>query len=383
MDLRGVIDTRRRGEPDLWLFITVCALAGFGLAMSYSASAVYALKVFGDSFYFLKRQLIWVAAGFVALLVFQEIDYRVYLRATKVMLLISLILLVLVLVPGVGKSVKGSVRWLSLGPLNLQPSEFVKVVMVIYLCKVFSSDAGEQVIRLLIPMVILAVMFILIMVQPDFGTAMTLLVVSVLVLFVSGFPLTYLISLALISVPMFYLLIYQVQYRRDRVIAFLNPWKERYGIGYHIIQSYVAFKKGGLVGVGLGNGTQKIQRLPEPHTDFILAVIAEEAGLLGTASLVLLYGAVLWRGITISAGAPDSFGRLLAVGLTLLVSLQALINIGVVTGSMPTTGIPLPFVSYGGSSFLSSMIAAGIVLNISRYREAALRDINLSEGVMQ
>ncbi len=361
----------KRREPDLGLFVIIFILAGVGIAMSYSASAVYALKTFGDPFYFLKKQLLWFLVGFIFLMIFQEIDYRFYLRHTKVMLLISLVFLVVVLVPGVGHSAKGSVRWINLGIMKFQPSEFVKIFMVIYLAKVFSAEkTGNHVMQLLVPVLIIALMFVLIMMQPDFSTAMDLLIVSVLVMFISGFPFLYIFSLFILSIPMFYLLIYQVDYRRERLLAYIDPWKDRFGNGYHIIQSFIAFKKGGFLGVGLGHGTQKISRLPEPHTDFIFAVIAEEVGLVGTVFMVVLYCSVFWRGIVISLGAPDDFGRLLAIGLTLLIVVQAFINMGVVSGSLPTTGIPLPFVSYGGSSLLSNMIAAGMLLNISRYRES-------------
>lgn len=382
MDVKSVIDTRRKGEPDLYLFIIIFILAGIGIAMSYSASAVYALKVFGDSFYFLKKQLIWFVIGLAALIVFQEIDYRVYLKHTKLMILVSIVLLVLVLIPGIGHSVKGSTRWIAFGPFSVQPSEFVKLFMVIYLVKVFSSETrGNHVAQLLIPMFIIAGIFILIMIQPDFGTGIDLLFVSVFILFVSGFPFLYLLSLFFISIPAFYLLVYQVSYRWERILAYVDPWKDRFGIGYHIIQSFIAFKKGGFFGTGLGYGTQKIARLPEPHTDFIFAVIAEEAGFVGTVFLISMYGIFLWRGIVIAIGAPDDFGRLLATGLSLMIAIQAFINIAVVSGSLPTTGIPLPFVSYGGSSLLCTMIACGILLNISRYREAALDGFKYGQEV--
>ncbi|HOW82110.1 MAG TPA: putative lipid II flippase FtsW [Spirochaetota bacterium] len=384
MDLRTVIDTRRKGESDVFLFVAVFLLAGMGIALSYSASAVYAMNTFGDSFYFLKRQMLWFAISFMALLVFQEIDYRLYIRHTKTMLLISIVLLALVLIPGIGHSVKGSARWLGFGPFRLQPSEFVKLFMVIYLVKVFSSeDRGVQPSRILVPIIVIAVMFVLIMLQPDFSTAVDLLVVSVLILFVSGFPFLYIMALFVISIPMFYLLIYQVDYRKDRLLAFINPWEDRFGIGYHIIQSFIAFKKGGFLGVGLGYGTQKIARLPEPHTDFIFAVIAEETGMVGTVLVVGLYGFLFWRGMLVSLAAPDEFGRLLAMGLTMLIAVEAYINIAVVMGSLPTTGMPLPFISYGGSSLLSNMIAAGILLNISRYREVSHPGFKLSDEVWQ
>ncbi len=378
--IKDILDTRRKGEPDLFLFVAVFTLAGIGLAMSYSASAVYAQRVFGDSFYFLKRQMLWAVIGLTALFVFQRIDYREYAKHTKIMLLVSLLLLLVVLIPGIGSNVKGSSRWISIGPANLQPSEFVKLVAVIYLVKVYSSETKENhVIQLLVPMLIVAVMFVLVMLQPDFGTAMDLLLISVIILFVSGFPLFYILFLFVLSVPMFYLMIYQVSYRWDRVRAYVDPWSDRYGIGYHVIQSFTAFKKGGLLGVGLGFGTQKLARLPEPHTDFIFAVIAEETGLLGTVFIALLFCFIFWRGILIALDAPDDFGRLLAVGLSLLITVQAFINMGVVTGALPTTGIPLPFISYGGSSLLTSMISAGILLNISTYREASVREVKFDE----
>ena len=328
MDLKNVIDTRRKGEPDLLLFILIFVLAGIGIAMCYSASAVSAMKSMGDSFYYLKKQLIWFGIGFIALLVVQEIDYRVYQRYTRVMLLVSLVLLVLVLVPGLGHEAKGSARWIDFGYARLQPSEFVKIFMVIYLVKVFSTEEVESpVMQMLIPLLIVGVMFVLIMMQPDFGTAVDLLFVSVVILFVSGFPLRYILSLMVLSVPMFYLLVYQVDYRRERILAYLDPWKDRFGNGYHIIQSFIAFKKGGILGVGLGYGTQKISRLPEPHTDFVFAVIAEEVGLFGTAFIVILYLLLFMRAVTIALQAPDEFGRLMATGLGLLLVVLSLIHI--------------------------------------------------------
>jgi cell division protein FtsW len=381
VDLKSVIDTRRRGAPDIILFLTVFMLIGIGIAMSYSASAVCAGKVFNASFYFLKKQLIWFCIGFFVLFIFHEIDYKKYLSLTKILLIVSIILLVAVFIPGIGHSAKGAMRWISLGPIRIQPSEFVKIFIVIYLVKVFSIEKNNKanpVLQLLVPMIILGVMFMLILLQPDFGTAVDLLFVSVAVMFVSGFSIIQLFLLSIISVPAFYLLVYQVNYRRDRIMAFFDPWSYRYGIGYHIIQSFIAFKKGSLVGAGLGYGTQKLSRLPEPHTDFIFSVIAEETGFLGTSVVILLFCLFFWRGLQIALSAPDDFGRLLAIAITLLVSVQAFINIGVVTGALPTTGIPLPFISYGGSSLLSNMICVGILLNISRYRDVVNEDFKIA-----
>jgi cell division protein FtsW len=370
MDLKSVIDTRRSGSPDLTLFLAVFILAGIGLSFVYSASAVFALRVFHDAFYFFKHQFVWLACGLVIVILFQNIDYRVYQRYTKYMILLAIVALVSVYIPGIGHAAKGSVRWLSLGFIKIQPSEFVKLAMVIYITKVFSNqNSKSNPLHLLFPVILLSVMFMLIMLQPDFGTAIDLLFVSVAVFFVSGFPLLYMLIVFIVSLPAFYLLIYQVSYRWHRILAFLDPWSNRYGIGYHITQGFIAFNNGGLLGTGLGYGTQKLSRLPEPHTDFIFAVIGEETGLIGTVTVVLLFCLVFWRGMSIALHATDDFGRLLSVGLTLMIVIQGFLNIGVVIGALPTTGVPLPFISYGGSSLLSNMIAVGILLNISKYRE--------------
>jgi cell division protein FtsW len=368
----GFLKNREKGRPDIVLFFTVFALAGTGLAMVYSASAVLSLKVYGDSFYILKRQLMWFIGGFALLMFFQELDYKVYLKATRYILPAAFILLICVFVPGLGHSAKGSSRWIGQAAIKIQPSEFVKVVMVIYLAKVFSAEHRSdknQTVQVLLPLAVLAAMFVMILLQPDFGTAIDLVIVSVCILFVSGFSLLYLLGLFVLSVPAFYLFIYQVGYRWDRIKAYTDPWHDKFGIGYHIVQSFVAFRLGGLLGVGLGFGSMKIARLPEPHTDFIYAVIAEEAGFFGTAAVIILFCILFWRGARIALDAPDSFSKLLATGVTLMVVIQAFINIGVVTGSLPTTGVPLPFISYGGSSLWSNMICAGILLSISRFCE--------------
>lgn len=386
MDLKSIIDTRRRGDPDVFLFVTVLLLVGIGIAMSYSASAIHAARIYQDSFYFLKRQIVWFVLGLGALLVFQEVDYRRYARYTKILLLVSFVLLILVFVPVIGKSAKGSARWLSLGFVQIQPSEVVKLCLVLYLVKVFSSErtgVANHVAQLLVPAAIVALAFVLLMLQPDFGTAIDILLIAALILFVSGFPILYIATVGIVSVPMFYLLIYEVSYRKNRLLAYFDPWADRFGKGYHVVQSFIAFKKGGFLGTGLGYGTQKISRLPEPHTDFIFAVIAEETGILGTLLIIALFCTVFWRGLIISLGAPDEYGRLLAVGLTLYIVVQAFINIGVVSGALPTTGLPLPFISYGGSSLVCNMTAAGILLNISRYRAGAYEGVQLTEEVWQ
>ena len=380
MEIKSFNETKQLREPDLFLFASIFVLVGIGFAMSYSASAVYAYRVFGDSFYFLKRQIIWGAIGLFALFIFQGIDYRNHAKYSRIMIVVSILALIAVLIPGIGSSIKGSSRWINLGFMNIQPAEFVKLAVVIYLVNVYSAEAKEnRVIQLLAPMIVISIIFILVMLQPDFGTAMNLLLISAFIIFVSGFPMFYIFFLSILSIPMFYLMIYQVSYRWNRILAYIDPWQDRYGVGYHVIQSFTAFKKGGLLGVGLGLGTQKLVRLPEPHTDFVFAVIAEEAGLIGTVFIAIIFCFVFWRGMLISLGAPDDFGRFLAIGLSLMIIVQAFVNMGVVTGILPTTGVPLPFISYGGSSLLSNMIAAGILLNISRHRETVAREAKFEE----
>jgi len=380
LEIKSFNETKQLREPDLFLFASIFVLVGIGFAMSYSASAVYAYRVFGDSFYFLKRQIIWGAIGLFALFIFQGIDYRNHAKYSRIMIVVSILALIAVLIPGIGSSIKGSSRWINLGFMNIQPAEFVKLAVVIYLVNVYSAEAKEnRVIQLLAPMIVISIIFILVMLQPDFGTAMNLLLISAFIIFVSGFPMFYIFFLSILSIPMFYLMIYQVSYRWNRILAYIDPWQDRYGVGYHVIQSFTAFKKGGLLGVGLGLGTQKLVRLPEPHTDFVFAVIAEEAGLIGTVFIAIIFCFVFWRGMLISLGAPDDFGRFLAIGLSLMIIVQAFVNMGVVTGILPTTGVPLPFISYGGSSLLSNMIAAGILLNISRHRETVAREAKFEE----
>jgi len=372
MDFKRFIDTRRSGGPDTVLFMAVFILTFIGIAMVFSSSAIKALNTYGDQFHFLKRQSLWVAVSLIAVIIVQAVDYRSYFRFTGLMVLIAFLSLILLYVPGLGHAAKGSVRWFNLGFLSVQPSEFVKLFMLIYLAKVFSKPddpTRNPALRLVIPLVILGAVFLLVMLQPDFGTAVTMLAVAIAVLFVSGFPVLYLAIMAVISVPAFYLLIYQVSYRWQRIIAFLDPWGNRYDVGYHITQAFIAFKKGGFFGQGLGHGTQKLGRLPEPQTDFIFAVLGEEAGVVGALVVIILFCVILWRGMRIALDATDDFGRLLAIALTLAIVIQGMLNISVVTGTLPTTGIPLPFISYGGSSLLTNMIAAGILLNISRYRE--------------
>lgn len=379
----GMSELRSRREPDIPLLVIVLALCGFGLALCYSSSAVYAMTQFGDASYFFKRQLVWFFAGLALMMAVQNIDYRRYIGFTRIMILLSVFMLIFVLIPGLGHNAKGAARWISFGAFSVQPSEFIKIFMVIYLVKIFSDNRQRnQVAKLLIPLGIIALVFVLIMMQPDFSTAMDLLFVSIGILFLSGFPMVYIVLLFILSIPMFYLLIYQVDYRRERILAYLDPWKDRFGSGYHIIQSFIAFKKGGFFGSGLGLGEQKIRRLPEPHTDFVFSVIAEELGLAGTIFTVILFSALFVRIIYISLSAPDDFGKLLSAGLGLLIVVQAFLNIGVVTGGLPTTGIPLPFISYGGSSLLSTMLAMGIILNISRYRKASAKEFSSSEVML-
>ena len=373
MEFKSLIDTRRSHAPDIILLLTLFVIAFFGVSMVFSASAIKASIIYGDSLFFFKRQVIWVFISFGIIFLLQNFDYRKYISLTKFFLLFSFAALVALYIPGIGHSAKGSVRWFNLGFFSVQPSEFVKIASIIYLAKVFSAKHEEKTfLKMTVPLAVVGIIFLLVLLQPDFGTAVTLLFVSVAVLFVSGFSSLYLILLALVSVPAFYLIIYQVNYRWMRIIAFLNPWENRYGIGYHITQSFIAFKKGGFFGEGLGLGTQKIGKLPEPHTDFIFAVIGEETGFIGAFVILLLYLVILYRGAKIANDSKDDFGTLLAAGITSMLTFHVLVNVGMTAGIMPVTGIPLPFMSYGVSALTTNLLAIGILLNIHMRRQKIL-----------
>ena len=364
---------RKLEEYDQAILLVVIALTCLGVVMVYSASAVMADKRYHDGFYFLKRQGGFALIGTAIMLITMQIDYHVWRSWTWQLLGLSLLLLVAVLVPGLGGNAGGSSRWLRLIPgLRFQPSEMVKIAFIIYMA--FAIERKQDKIKtfgrgFISYMFVLLALLILLLCQPDFGSAVTLFLVAITMLFAAGTRKTYIISIFLLSLPFFYLLVMKVAYRRRRIMAFLDPWQDPQNTGYQIIQSLMGLGLGGLFGKGLGEGTQKLFYLPEAHTDFILAVIGEEFGFVGILVVVGLFFVLIERSLRVAMEAEDSFGRFLALGIAVLIGIEAVVNMGVVTGLLPTKGLALPFVSYGGSSLLLSLFAVGVVLNISSYRK--------------
>jgi cell division protein FtsW len=357
-----------RVSVDKWLFTVILLLVFIGLVMVFSASAVMAQARFGSSYTFLLRQLSWAAAGIVAMVVVMNIDYRHYRRSSIVFTFLGLTTLLLVTV-FVFRDSHNTHRWIKAGPLSFQPSELAKPAIILYLAYFLESrwqqisDWKHVLLPAAAPSVLLA---ILIVREPDLGTAVACMAITASVLYIAGMKTRYLMYGFAVSLVPLYILIARVSWRWNRIIAFLDPWKDPQGHGFHIIQSMIAVSTGGLAGVGLMEGKQKLFYLPEPHTDFIYANIAEELGLWGSLLVVALFAIFLWRGIRVALKTQDPFARFLATGITAMVVVQALINMSVVLGMMPTKGIPLPFISYGGSSLFITLASVGVLLNITQ-----------------
>ncbi|MBI4211711.1 MAG: putative lipid II flippase FtsW [Deltaproteobacteria bacterium] len=363
----------QRQHFDVWFLFTAVALVIFGTTMVYSSSAVFALERYGDSYFFLKRSLAFAAGGFLLLSFATAIDYHRYRRIVYVIMLAVAVLVGLVFIPGIGRSAAGATRWLKIGPFGFQPSEAAKIATVLFLAYSLEKKAPRIrtfAVGIFPNMVIVGLLSTLILVQKDLGSAVILMMMTWLLLFAAGARLRYLFGMLAGLVPVATILIMGSPYRRQRILAFLNPWNDQYGSGFQMIQSFVAFNEGGVFGRGLGEGQQKLFYLPEAHTDFILSVIGEELGLLGVVAIAALFLIFCYRGIRIALDAPDLFGRYLALGMTLLIGLEAMLNMGVVMGMLPTKGLALPFVSYGGSSLMMSLLAVGVVLNVSSYRSS-------------
>jgi cell division protein FtsW len=354
-------------EYDLVIMLMAIALTCFGVVMVYSASNVMAAKRFHDGFFFLKRQGIFAILGFGIMLGVMHIDYRIWKKLAVPALLLCLVLLVMVLIPGIGGKAGGASRWIKLPGFNLQPSEMAKLALIMYMA--YSLDKKLDKLKSfavgIIPyMIILALLIGCLALQPDLGGALTLVAVAMTMLFAAGTRLSHIFSMILLALP---LLAYKLSrgYHKGRMEAWTNPWSDPEGKGFQIIQSWLALGTGGVFGRGLGEGKQKLFYLPEAHTDFILSVIGEELGFLGILVIIGMFSLLVQRAMRISVAAPDTFGRFLALGIAVLFGIEATVNMGVVTGLLPTKGLALPFISYGGSSLLISLFAVGILLNIS------------------
>ena len=361
---------KARSAPDVWILISTLLLLTIGVVMVYSASAVIAYHEFGDYFYYLKRQLLFAVLGIIAMFFIMNMDYHVWKKYAKIGLIICFALLIIVLIPGIGVIRGGARSWLGIGSFGIQPSEFMKMGMILFLAKLL-SDQQSQITSftkgLLPPLVLVGVAFGLIMLQPDLGTGAVMVGASLLVIFTAGARILHLSFLAIGGIAGFVGLILAAPYRLQRITAFLDPWQDPLGAGYQAIQSLYAIGPGGLVGLGLGMSRQKYSYLPEPQTDFIFSIIAEELGFIGGMVVLLLFLILVWRGMRTAITAPDTFSSLVAVGIVGMVAVQVIINIGVVIGLMPVTGITLPLISAGGSSLTLMLTSIGILLNISRY----------------
>ena len=354
-------------EYDLIIMLMAIALTCFGVVMVYSASSVMAAKRFHDGFFFLKRQGLFALLGFTVMVVVMRIDYHAWKQLAVPALLLCLVLLGMVLIPGIGGKAGGSSRWIKLPGFNLQPSEMAKLALIMYMA--YSLDKKQDKVKSLtagfIPyMIVLMFLICFLVLQPDLGGALTLAAVAMTMLFAAGTRLTYIISMFLLALPLLAIKLSR-GYHKGRIDAFLNPWSDPEGKGFQIIQSWLALGTGGVFGQGLGEGKQKLFYLPEAHTDFILSVVGEELGFLGVGVIIGMFFLLVQRAMRIAVAAPDTFGRFLALGIAVLFGIEATVNMGVVTGLLPTKGLALPFISYGGSSLLISLFAVGILLNIS------------------
>lgn len=360
----------KKTTPDIILLLLTFTLLAIGLIMVYSASAIWAEYKFDDSFFFAKRQMLFAVVGIIGMFFIMNVDYWTWRTWAKVILIICFVLLVLVLIPGIGNVRNGSRSWIGIGAFSIQPSEFMKLAMIAFLAK-FLSERQKYITSFkkgLVPSLSLVFLaFGMIMLQPDLGTGTVMVGTCIVMIFIAGARIRHFVFLGLIGVAGFAGLILSAPYRIKRITSFLDPWQDPLGSGFQIIQSLYAIGPGGLFGLGLGQSRQKFFYLPEPQTDFIFAILAEELGFIGGSFILLLFSLLLWRGIRIALGAPDLYGSFLAVGIIAMVAIQVMINIGVVTGLMPVTGITLPFLSYGGSSLTLMLLAIGVLLNISRY----------------
>ncbi|MDA8205218.1 MAG: putative lipid II flippase FtsW [Thermaerobacter sp.] len=361
---------RRTGHFDYLLLFCVLGLLAIGTIVVFSASAAIAYHTTGTPYYYLERQIMWAVLGLIVLAVASRYNYWHYQKWALPVFVVSMVLLGAVLVPHIGITINGSRRWLGVGPLQVQPSELAKIGMIFLFARLFTlnQDRLSSFWRGIAPhLAIATIIFALILLEPDLGTTLAIAGTFFVMLFVAGAKKRHLGALFLSGLPALGVIIAIAPYRLQRIIAFTNPWKHPLGEGFHTIQSLLALGSGGVLGLGLGYSRQALGYLPESYTDFVFAVLGEELGLIGTLTVVLLFLMLAWRGYRIAMRAPDLFSSLLATGFTTMIAIQAAVNMGVVTATLPVTGITLPFISYGGSSLVLSLAGVGVLLNISRH----------------
>jgi cell division protein FtsW len=369
-DERAPIRSYVNAPPDTMLFAAVATLVAIGLVMIYSASSAIAYADHHDTAFYFKRQFVWLIVGAIAAYATYRLDYHLLKRAAPYLLLAAGLGLVAALIPHVGLMVGGARRWIGAGPVSFQPSEFAKIAVVIYLAALLSTR-GERILRLvdgLVPLCIPPfILALLILREPDMGTASLLIMTTFAMFFAAGARVLHLLAISLVTLPPVALSVLASAYRRARILAFLDPWKDPQNTGFQVVQSLFALGSGGLFGIGLGASRGKFF-LPEQYTDFIFSVLGEELGLFGALVVVALFVVFAYRAIRIAIGAPDRFGFFLVVGCTATIAIQAFINIGVATSSWPLTGVPLPFISFGGSSLVVNLVCVALIANVGRYR---------------
>ena len=353
---------------DKYILISVIILSLFGLLMIYSSSTIWAEYKFNDPYKFLKTQGIFLIIGYILIYIISNIPYQTYLKYSNIILISCIILLILVLIPGIGTIRNGSRSWFGIGSLGIQPSEFAKLGIIIFTSKYLTNNKMKDIKTSVLPILsIVLLIFGLIMLQPDFGTGIIIVMTIIVLLFVSGVKMNFFIKLGVIGLIGIVTLIIMAPYRLKRIISFINPWADPLGSGFQIIQSLYAIGPSGLLGAGLGNSVQKHFYLPEPQTDFIFSIISEELGFMGVIIISTLFITIIYRGLITSMKQTNNFAKYLSFGLTFSLAFQTILNLMVVVGLIPVTGVTLPFLSYGGSSLLVSMINIGILLNISKH----------------
>ena len=361
----------RKLQSDKWLFLATLALICTSIVMVYSASALVALERFQQPYLFVTKQMIWAAIGIAVMSIVMRIDYRAYRNDKMIWLLLGVVGMMLVAVL-FSRPINGTKRWFGVGGFGIQPSELAKLAAIVFTAMILERRRARinELGYSLVPIALIVGGIVgLIMLQPDFGTAVALLVIVSVMVFAAGISYRYLIGAALVALPTLYIILMQAEYRRRRLLSFMDPWADPLGDGFQIIQSLIAVGTGGVFGRGLMQGVQKLFYLPEPFTDFIFSVISEETGLIGASLVVMCFCVIAWRGLRAAMRAPDSFGAFLALGITMMLVLQAFFNISVVLGLVPNKGIPLPLVSNGGSSMLINLLGIGVLLNISQHSQ--------------
>jgi len=353
---------------DYWVLLSALLLASLGLVMVYCASSTLAAERYRDAAFFAKRQALYLAAGLGLMLILARLDYEQLKRLALPGLLLSFLALIAVFIPGLGHTAGGAARWLRLGGLNVQPSEFAKVALVLFAARHLAADPerASSIKRGILPIIGVTALFALpVLKQPDFGMSVTLFLLAMLMLYAAGARLPYLMAIVAMALPFGYWAVAKTPYRLARFLCFLDPWKEAQGCGFQLVHSLYAFGSGGVLGEGLGGSHQKLFYLPEPHTDFILSVLGEELGMLGVWLVLALFMILIWRGVMAALSARDYFGTYLALGVTVIVGLQAFVNAAVVMGMLPTKGLTMPFMSSGGSSLVANLACVGLLLSVA------------------